>query len=96
MWHSDCELVRVYDFKERISVELISYFLGSCLLHILQLCSVLYTVSSVHCTIYSDDNYFIGANKALGRSLLEKNVDKQCCQREATNALFVVKNAYSK
>ena len=37
-----------------------------------------------------------GANKALGRSLLEKNVDKQCCQREATNALFVVKNAYSK
>ena len=37
-----------------------------------------------------------GANKALGRSLLEKNVDKQSCQREATNALFVVKNAYSK
>ena len=48
--YSDCELARVYDFKERISLGLISYFLCSCLLHILQLCSVLYTVYIVQCT----------------------------------------------
>ena len=51
--YSDCELARVYDFKERISLGLISYFLCSCLLHILQLCSVLYTVYSVQCTLYN-------------------------------------------
>ena len=48
--YSDCELARVYDFKERISLGLISYFLCSCLLHLLQLCSVLYTVYNVQCT----------------------------------------------
>ena len=53
MCYSDCELARVYDFKERISLGLISYFLCSCLFHILQLCSVLYTVYSVQCTLYN-------------------------------------------
>ena len=51
--YSDCELARVYGFKERISLGLISYFLCSCLFHILQLCSVLYTVYSVQCTLYN-------------------------------------------
>ena len=36
-----------------------------------------------------------GANKALGRVLLEQNVDRQTCQREAVNAMFTVKNPYS-
>ena len=36
-----------------------------------------------------------GANKALGRVLLEQNVDRQTCQREAVNAMFLVKNPYS-
>ena len=36
-WYSDCELAIVYDFKERISHGQISYFLCSCLLHLLQL-----------------------------------------------------------
>ena len=36
-----------------------------------------------------------GANKALGRVLLEQNVDCQTCQREAVNAMFTVKNPYS-
>ena len=39
MCYSDCELARVYNFKERISLGLISYFLCSCLLHMLQLCT---------------------------------------------------------
>ena len=36
-----------------------------------------------------------GANKALGRVLLEQNVDRQTCQRETVNAMFTVKNPYS-
>ena len=36
-----------------------------------------------------------GANKALGRVLLEQNVDRQTCQRKAVNAKFLVKNPYS-
>ena len=40
-----------FQFQERISLGLILYFLCSYLLHLLQLCCVLYTV-------YSADNYF--------------------------------------
>ena len=36
-----------------------------------------------------------GANKALGRVLLEQNVNRQTCQREAVNAMFTVENPYS-
>ena len=36
-----------------------------------------------------------GSNKALGRVLLEKNVDRQSCLREAVNSQFSVKSPYS-
>ena len=37
-----------------------------------------------------------GENKAFGKQLLEQKVDRQSCQREAVNSLFVVSNSYSK
>ena len=37
-----------------------------------------------------------GDSKALGRVLLEQNVDRQTCQREAVNAIFSVQNPFSK
>ena len=37
-----------------------------------------------------------GESKALGRVLLEQNVDRQTCQREAVNAIFSVQNPFSK
>ena len=36
-----------------------------------------------------------GANKALARVLLEQDVARQTCQREAVNAMFTVEKPYS-
>ena len=44
----------------------------------------------------SGEVFLCGENKTFGKQLLDQKVDRQSCQREAVNSLFVVSNSYSK
>ena len=64
-----------FQFQERISLWLISYFLYSYLLHLLQLSSGLYTVYS---TLYIGDNYFNNRKRQCVCSKLWTSLVNMC------------------